>query len=70
MAYDFIVVFSNTHRFLIVLNKSALWLQSRSCFTSNFCYLTLSSVYWNQGLVYNVLCSSRAEVVLGPIFVT
>ena len=26
------------------------WLQSRSCFTAYFCYLTLSSVYWNQGL--------------------
>ena len=33
-----------------VLYKCVLWLQSRSCFAANFCYLTLSSVYWNQGL--------------------
>ena len=35
---------------VFVLNKCVLWLQSRSCFTGNFWYLTLSSVYWNQGL--------------------
>ena len=35
--------------------QCVLWLQSRSCFTANFfCYLTLSSVYWNQGLHYFV----------------
>ena len=33
-----------------ILYKGVLWLQSRSCFAANFCYLTLSSVYWNQGL--------------------
>ena len=33
-----------------VLYKCVLWLQSRSCFASNFCYLTLSSMCWNQGL--------------------
>ena len=32
------------------LNKCVLWLQSRSCFRANLCYLTLSSVHWNQGL--------------------
>ena len=35
---------------VFVSNKCVLWLQSRSCFTANFCYLTLSSMYWNQGL--------------------
>ena len=33
-----------------VLNKCVLWLQTRSYFTGNFWYLTLSSVHWNQGL--------------------
>ena len=28
-----------------VTNKCVLWLQSKSCFTVNFCYLTLSSMY-------------------------
>ena len=49
MTSAFVVVFSKTYRFF-VLNKCTLWLQSRSCFTANFCYLTLSSVYLNQGL--------------------
>ena len=26
--------------------QRVLWPQSRSCFTANFCYLTLKSVYW------------------------
>ena len=72
LAYAFVVVFSKVHKFF-VLNKCVLWLQSRSCFTANFCCLTLSSVHWNQGLncakfsrsglVYTVFCGSRAEVV-------
>ena len=72
MTSAFVVVFSKTYRFF-VLNKCTLWLQSRSCFTANFCYLTLSSVYLNQGLNfakifsrpgYTVFCGSRAEAVL------
>ena len=43
LAYVFVVVFGKTHSF--VTNRCVLWLQSRSCFTANFCYLTLSSVY-------------------------
>ena len=79
LAYVFVVVFSKTHRFF-VLNQCVLWLQSRSCYTANFCYLTLLSVYWNQGLislkfshpglVYTEFCGSRAEVVLRQFFLS
>ena len=63
-----------------VLNQCVLWLQSRSCYTANFCYLTLLSVYWNQGLislkfshpglVNTEFCGSRAEVVLRQFFLS
>ena len=49
-------------------------------FCGNFCYLTLSSVCWNQGLnfakflrpglVSTMFCGSRAERVLRQFFVT
>ena len=64
-----------------VLNKCVLWLHSRSCFTAIFSFLTLSSVFiatglisliflLPPGLVYNLFCGSKAEVVLRQFFVT
>ena len=43
------VYYQGLAKFLLP-NGLVLWLQNRSCFTANFCYPTLSSVYWNQGL--------------------
>ena len=60
--------------------QCVLWLQSRSCFTAIFvtwlcrgCIGTRGLISLNfscPGLVCYVFCSSRAEVVLGPMFVT
>ena len=52
--------------------QRVLWPQSRSCFTANFCYLTLKSVYWtiNKNSHWYIITYTHKPVnlLLAPLF--
>ena len=50
LAYASVVVFSKIHRFCSIIISVVCGSRTEVFFAANFCYLTLSSVCWNQGL--------------------